>query len=748
MAMKLKASHFAGVAGAAISLAALQPSFAQTGPAVETVSADDQTVSARDVVVVEGIGYRDRTTDTAPVLSYGTDYIQPFEPLSVGDALKRVPSVTFLSDVLESDGVRLRGLDPAYTQILINGEKVPGSGSDSGSFGNGADGSFFVDRIPAELIERIEIVRSASANRSGDAVAGGVNIVLRDAYSLDGGYVRVGALGFDDGRVRETYGAVWGGAALGGRVLLGGNVQGRRNPKEKLSLRYAAPGAALTDYELQTDTRDGTDYSANGSYQVDLGVGKLDLSAFYVHTDRTQDEDSLEYRGPTQNEALATLSVFNNNDVDITQDSYSLNGKYVFDFLGGETAVKLGYARFENEEFEFEDEIEYLRDVNPFPDGDRFTGDAATVNLKDTEYSAKLEQKRELSDDLKVEFGVQFENKERDNLVQEAARIRFNLPAGTAVPTTGTRPFTGFAPAAGGDNTIEQTRIDPFVMFNGDAGPFEWEAGLRYETTDISIEDRTALTTTDADYAELLPSAHLRYNLTDEDRVSLSIARTIRRASFTFLSPATLEAELGDNDFVGVPTLDPETAWGIDAGYERQIGRTGLAGINFFYRDIKDLIEIYNTVRKMTADQKFFVVFFNTEPIPMPARDMIPAEPAIVQPYMEWIFKLKAQGQTNPESALLMALRLRPDKVYFLTDGDFSYRSVRSVREVNRGRVPIHTVGFGGKEGEANLREIAKDSQATYQYIPAPADTSAPDPKPVQAAGSAPIDAPAVVKPQ
>ena len=595
MAMKIKASHFAGVAGAAISLAALQPSFAQTGPAVETVSADDQTVSARDVVVVEGIGYRDRTTDTAPVLSYGTDYIQPFEPLSVGDALKRVPSVTFLSDVLESDGVRLRGLDPAYTQILINGEKVPGSGSDSGSFGNGADGSFFVDRIPAELIERIEIVRSASANRSGDAVAGGVNIVLRDAYSLDGGYVRVGALGFDDGRVRETYGAVWGGAALGGRVLLGGNVQGRRNPKEKLSLRYAAPGAALTDYELQTDTRDGTDYSANGSYQVDLGVGKLDLSAFYVHTDRTQDEDSLEYRGPTQNEALATLSVFNNNDVEITQDSYSLNGKYVFDFLGGETAVKLGYARFENEEFEFEDEIEYLRDVNPFPDGDRFTGDAATVNLKDTEYSAKLEQKRELSDDLKVEFGVQFENKERDNLVQEAARIRFNLPAGTAVPTTGTRPFTGFAPAAGGDNTIEQTRIDPFVMFNGDAGPFEWEAGLRYETTDISIEDRTALTTTDADYAELLPSAHLRYNLTDEDRISLSIARTIRRASFTFLSPATLEAELGDNDFVGVPTLDPETAWGIDAGYERQIGRTGIAGINFFYRDIKDLIEIYNT---------------------------------------------------------------------------------------------------------------------------------------------------------
>jgi outer membrane receptor for ferrienterochelin and colicin len=138
MAKKLKASHLASVAGAAISLAALQPAHAQSGPSPEpqrvTTSQDDAPVtSADDVVVINGIIYRNRTDETAPVLEYGLDFFQPFEPLTVGDALKRVPSVTFLSDVLESDGVRLRGLDPAYTQILINGEKVPGAGSDSGA---------------------------------------------------------------------------------------------------------------------------------------------------------------------------------------------------------------------------------------------------------------------------------------------------------------------------------------------------------------------------------------------------------------------------------------------------------------------------------------------------------------------------------------------------------------------------------------------------------------------------------------
>ncbi len=81
-----------------------------------------------EVVVQAKIAYRNRTDQAAPVLDYGLDYFQRFEPLTAGDALKRVPSVAFLSDVLESDGVRLRGLDPAYTQILINGEKVPGAG--------------------------------------------------------------------------------------------------------------------------------------------------------------------------------------------------------------------------------------------------------------------------------------------------------------------------------------------------------------------------------------------------------------------------------------------------------------------------------------------------------------------------------------------------------------------------------------------------------------------------------------------
>jgi len=69
----------------------------------------------------------------------------------------------------------------------------------------------------------------------------------------------------------------------------------------------------------------------------------------------------------------------------------------------------------------------------------------------------------------------------------------------------------------------------------------------------------------------------------------------VRRPNFDFLSPATLLAELGDNDFVGNPNLKPESAWGVDLGFERRLGTRGVAGVNVFYRDVKDLIEVAST---------------------------------------------------------------------------------------------------------------------------------------------------------
>lgn len=570
---------------ALFALAALTPMMlaGQAFAADEAVAADAPT-SVEELVVTGDITYRNRTDSAAPVLSYDLEYFQKFEPLTVGDALKRVPSVAFLSDILESDGVRLRGLDPAYTQILINGEEMPGGGADSGAFGNGADRAFFVDRIPAELIERVEIVRSPSANRSGDAVAGAINIVMRDSYKFNGGYLRAGGLYFaGDEELKGTLGGVWGGDLAGGRLMAGFNIQGRHNPKEKVSLRYDAPGEDLANSEVQSDVRDGTDYSFNADYSVPVGTGEFGLSGFYVYTDRQQIENSIEYDEGVQEDASITTT--NYNPVDIEQTSWTLNGRLSQEMFGGTTKLKVGYATFDNKELELEEEIEW----NAFAtDAEVLEGERALTDIEQTQWSVKLEHERNLTEAVALEFGLQFNRQQRDNDVR-VAEIEFD-------PDIDPRPqYEDYEIVAGGLNTITETRLDPYVMLSGDAGPVKWEAGLRYETTQVEVEDRDAGTKDETDYGVLLPSANLRWNLTAEDRIHASVARTIRRPSFGFLSPAVLEGELGDNDFVGNPNLDPETAWGIDLGYERQLPGRGIVGINAFYRDVTDLIEVFNT---------------------------------------------------------------------------------------------------------------------------------------------------------
>src|SRR3546814_8312604 len=65
---------------------------AQT-PGGEPVAAPP--VSASEILVTADIAFRHRTIDPNPVISYDLEYFQRFEPVSVGEMLKRVPGATF-----------------------------------------------------------------------------------------------------------------------------------------------------------------------------------------------------------------------------------------------------------------------------------------------------------------------------------------------------------------------------------------------------------------------------------------------------------------------------------------------------------------------------------------------------------------------------------------------------------------------------------------------------------------------------
>lgn len=116
-------------------------------------------------VEVKGTGYDARRDDTAARIIIKSEEIVRHGDTAVADVLKRIPGVTVTSGVGRSTQVRMRGLGAGYTQILVNGERTPAG--------------FALDTLAPDMIERIEVLRVATAEFSAESVAGTINIVLR-----------------------------------------------------------------------------------------------------------------------------------------------------------------------------------------------------------------------------------------------------------------------------------------------------------------------------------------------------------------------------------------------------------------------------------------------------------------------------------------------------------------------------------------------------------------------------------------
>lgn len=155
----------------------LAPVCAQTPSATEPPSAaapgnpgvkdsDSKPKPKPETIEVRAAGQYDaRQDDTATKIIVNSAEIMKNGDTQILDVLKRLPGVTVTGNV-----VRMRGLGAGYTQILVDGERPPPG--------------FTLENLAPDLIERIEIVRAATAEFSTQAIAGTINIVLKKKISF------------------------------------------------------------------------------------------------------------------------------------------------------------------------------------------------------------------------------------------------------------------------------------------------------------------------------------------------------------------------------------------------------------------------------------------------------------------------------------------------------------------------------------------------------------------------------------
>jgi hypothetical protein len=167
-------------------------------------------------------------------------------------------------------------------------------------------------------------------------------------------------------------------------------------------------------------------------------------------------------------------------------------------------------------------------------------------------------------------------------------------------------------------------------------------------------------------------------------------------------------------EFFGIGGYGQSFVYVVDASDSMNEGRK-------FERAIYELLQ---SIEQLNSDQRYFVIFYNDEAYPMDADQPVPANEDEFARTRQWVHFVRPDGGTHPLPALLFALSLRPDAIYFLSDGQFDRSTIRELRMRNRPnnrlklrQIPIHTIALVDHATEDLMRTIARNSGGKFRFV-------------------------------
>lgn len=166
LAAMIMLTSTAAIANASVEAPAITSEPAKEEPAKPAPKESTKPTPKEEVIEVKAAAeYDARREDTATKIVVTSAEINKYGDTQLADVLKRLPGIT-----VQGSSIRMRGLGSGYTQILIDGERAPSG--------------FTIDQLSPSAIERIEIIRAATAEFSTQSIAGTINIILKKKVSL------------------------------------------------------------------------------------------------------------------------------------------------------------------------------------------------------------------------------------------------------------------------------------------------------------------------------------------------------------------------------------------------------------------------------------------------------------------------------------------------------------------------------------------------------------------------------------
>lgn len=478
---------------------------------------------------------------------------------TVSDVLDNVPSVSV--DV--EGNVQLRGNDDV--RILIDGKPSAITGLNS---------TEALQQLPAESIEKVEVITSPSARYDAEGSGGIINIILRRS------------------KLRGMNGALTANLGDPARYGLNGNLNYRTgdlniftntgynyrtSPGNSFnSTRFFDTNGQFTNSITEDGERERIRKGINANFGVEWYVNEtssITQSIFIRSSDNTTE----------------TINNFSQQDMDLnpsggfrfdaeTEDDETFQYAFNYDKKFNDSGHKLTYAF----QYETSEEVEAsLIQQNGF--------DSETVR------TAEDQRRVFLQSDYVLPIGEnqQFEMGYRGDF----NRLETDYDVAFIQPTIDELGITNPSNVLDFKETINAV----YAQYGSKIKKFNYLAGLRYEATRLIINQIESNDFTRNNFDGLFPTLNLNYEFTEKQSLSFGYNRRIRRPRSFFLNPFPSRSS-PTNLFQGNPRLTPSFSNQVDFGYLNRFDKLTLNTSIYFQR----ATDVITFITEDTGEDTFF----------------------------------------------------------------------------------------------------------------------------------------------
>ncbi|MBW6478992.1 MAG: TonB-dependent receptor [Bacteroidales bacterium] len=479
------------------------------------------------------------------------------------DIMQNIPSVA-----VDFDGnVSLRG--STNVTILIDGRP---------STLTGLSGPEALQQIPAEMIDRVEVITNPSARFNPEGTSGIINVVLKEQRRP--GYN--GLLSLNAG----SAGAYSGSLNLNYKINNWNfftNYSGRLSDTDSYgnSLRET-----FFDENTNFMDQDITGNMGMGSNNVQIGFdynfnskNTLTFSSRYNNWNRNSDNltEYTLYRDFITNPNSLFLM---DNGTDMLHNSFNhqLNFRRTYDQRHRELTADIAFSTRNmdrNENF-----IQQFFNQNWETPNDLTNLERSNMNGQNWSLSSQLDYVHPLGDDSKFETGYRIQLREMDS---EFNFEQFNDDGLWVNDFNRSNHFL-----------YNEQIFAVYGMYATMLGKFSLQAGLRAEQTFVEGNQLTIDDTFTKNYLNLFPTMHLRRSFENNQSAQISYTRRINRPNNRDLNPFmrySSEYEVS----MGNPKLDPELINSFEIGYTR-FWETTTLNPSIFYRQTDGMMTRFGRV--------------------------------------------------------------------------------------------------------------------------------------------------------